>query len=65
VLIGSVTLGMFLDDDNLMQGYAQYGEAGFWWLVFVVLFLPAVPLAFLSVRHARSVPKAHRSGGGG
>jgi hypothetical protein len=65
VLIGSVTLGMFLDDDNLMQGYAQYGEVGFWWLVFAVLYLPALPIAFWSVRHARSAPKALRSGKGG
>lgn len=63
VLIGSLSLGVFLDGDNLMQGYARYGEAGFWWLVFIVLFLPAVPLVLWSVLHARSAP-AVRAGDG-
>ena len=62
VLIGSVTLGTFLDGDNLAQGYARYGEAGFWSVVFTVLYLPAVPLALWSMLHARSVPKEPRNG---
>lgn len=63
VLAGSLSLGFLLDGENLMQGYAQYGEVSFWVLVFVVLYLPALPLALWSVLHARSLPKALRERG--
>lgn len=58
VLIGSVSLGVLLDGDALMDGYARFGEVGFWRLVFGVLYLPALPLAGWSVWHAHSAPGA-------